>query len=101
MLEKKINEFRLDNYRGVVQDAYDDVLNHPESEYREEELVGQLFNRYCKLMGTVPKSSHKARKPYISTLIDGGVNINTVREIVAHASEKRLKFQRKKEKRQI
>lgn len=50
--------------------------------------VGQLFNRYCKLIGTVPKSSHKARKTYISTLIDGGVNINTVREIVAHASEK-------------
>ena len=38
MLEKKINEFRLNHYRGVVQDAYDDVLNHPESEYREEEL---------------------------------------------------------------
>lgn len=38
MLEKKINEFRLDNYRGVIQDAHDDVLNHPESEYREKEL---------------------------------------------------------------
>ena len=38
MLEKKINEFRVDYYRGVIQDAYDDVLNHPESEYREEEL---------------------------------------------------------------
>lgn len=50
--------------------------------------VGQLFNRYCDLIGTIPKSSHKARKTYISTLIDGGVNINTVREIVAHASEK-------------
>lgn len=38
MLAKKINEFRLDNYCGAVQDAYNDVLNHPESEYREEEL---------------------------------------------------------------
>ena len=50
--------------------------------------LGQLFNRYCDLIGTAPKSSHKARKTYISTLVDAGVNINTVREIVAHASEK-------------
>lgn len=50
--------------------------------------LGQLYNRYCNLMGTVPKSSHKARKTYISTLVDAGVNINTIREIVAHESEK-------------
>lgn len=50
--------------------------------------LGKLFTRYCEILQTAPKSSHKARKTYISALIDGGVNINTIREIVAHASEK-------------
>ena len=39
-------------------------------------------------MGIIQKSSHKARKTYISCLIDGRVNINTVREMVGHADEK-------------
>ena len=34
------------------------------------------------------KSSHKARKTCISTMIDGGVNINTIREMVGHADER-------------
>ena len=70
---------------GLPDDVYIfSVNNEPLSYYS----LGQLYNRYCKLIGTVPKSSHKARKTYISALIDGGVNINTIREIVAHSSEK-------------
>ena len=34
------------------------------------------------------KSSHKTRKTYISALIDGKVNINTIREMVGHADER-------------
>jgi integrase len=30
---------------------------------------------------------HKARKTYISTLIDAGVNINTIRSLAGHESE--------------
>ena len=39
MLEKKYNEFRLDIFPGNIQDAYDDVISHPDSEYREEEIT--------------------------------------------------------------
>ena len=50
--------------------------------------IRKLYARYCDAIGTINKSSHKARKTYISSLIDGGVNINTVRELVGHADEK-------------
>ncbi len=50
--------------------------------------VADLFRKYCRNMGIDRKSSHKARKTYISTLIDGGVNINTIREMVGHADER-------------
>lgn len=34
------------------------------------------------------KSSHKARKTYISSLIDAGVNINEIRKQVGHEDER-------------
>ena len=52
-----------------------------------DSTIAKLYRRYCSMMGTPHKSSHKARKSYISALIDGKVNINTIREIVGHASE--------------
>lgn len=39
-------------------------------------------------MGIIHKNSHKTRKTYISALIDGKVNINTIREMVGHADER-------------
>ena len=48
-------------------------------------VVRKLYERYCQCIGTINKSSHKARKTYISALIDGGVNINTIREMAGHA----------------
>lgn len=50
--------------------------------------IRKLYERYCKEIGTVKKSSHKSRKTYISALIDGGVNINAIRELVGHADER-------------
>lgn len=69
---------------------------HAENEYifsingkpPTERSVATLYTKYCKKMGIIQKSSHKARKTYVSSLIDGGVNINTVRESAGHASEK-------------
>lgn len=52
-----------------------------------DSTIGKLYRRYCSKIGTPQKSSHKARKSFISALIDGRVNINTIREIVGHASE--------------
>lgn len=53
-----------------------------------EASVAGLYSKYCNKMGTLYKSSHKSRKTYISTLIDGQVNINTIREMVGHADER-------------
>lgn len=38
MLEKKINSFMLDEFSNEIQDIYQDLLTHPDSEYREDEL---------------------------------------------------------------
>lgn len=48
----------------------------------------KCFYKYCRRNGITPKSSHKARKTYISTLLAEGVNINTVRQMVGHADER-------------
>lgn len=50
--------------------------------------VRKAYQRYCDKIGTINKSSHKSRKTFISALIDGGVNINEIREIVGHADER-------------
>lgn len=50
--------------------------------------VQKAFYKYCRDMGIAPKSSHKARKTFVSTLIDGGVNINTVRQYAGHKDER-------------
>ena len=50
--------------------------------------IRKLYARYCDEIGTAFKSSHKARKTYISALIDGGVNINTIRDMVGHMDER-------------
>ena len=48
----------------------------------------KLYPKYCARLSITSRSSHKARKTYISTLIDGGVNINTIREMVGHNDER-------------
>lgn len=50
--------------------------------------VNGLYRKYCNKMDIIYKSSHKARKTFISALIDGNVNINTIRECVGHADER-------------
>ena len=50
--------------------------------------IAQRFRNYCKWMGTEHKSSHKARKTFVSAALDGGINLNTVREAVGHQDER-------------
>lgn len=50
--------------------------------------VSYLYIKYCEDLGIIKKSSHKSRKTYISALIDGRVNMNTIREMVGHADER-------------
>ena len=49
--------------------------------------VQKTFAKYCDNLGITRKSPHKARKTYISELLDHGVNINTVRSIAGHKDE--------------
>ena len=48
----------------------------------------KVFISYCEEAGFLPKSSHKARKTVVSTLIDDGVNINTIREMMGQKDER-------------
>ena len=50
--------------------------------------IGVDSIRYYEEIGIIKKSSHKARKTYISALLDGKVNLNTVREMVGHSDER-------------
>lgn len=50
--------------------------------------IEYLYLKYSNQLGTVRKASHKARKTFISALIDGRVNINTIREMVGHSDER-------------
>lgn len=53
-----------------------------------ERSISTLYTKYCKHMGIMQKSSHTARRTFISALIDGQVSINTVRATAGHASER-------------
>lgn len=45
------------------------------------------LKKCCKHAKVTPKSMHKIRKTFISTLIDNDVNIDYIRELVGHKSE--------------
>ena len=51
-----------------------------------------LLKKYCKRLDILYRSSHKSRKTYISSLIDAGININTVRSYAGHADERTTYF---------
>ena len=50
-----------------------------------EHAIAHLYRKYCKQAGCVHKSSHKARKTYVSALIDANMNLNAIRKIVGHS----------------
>ena len=50
--------------------------------------IRYCYQKYCRQLGIGTKSSHKARKTVISSLIDGGININTIRANVGHKDER-------------
>lgn len=51
------------------------------------EAVEKKLYRLCEKMQTIPKSQHKLRKTFISTLLDQGVNIDEVRKMAGHEDE--------------
>ncbi len=83
MLIAAAREFQHE--RGMSETGYIFSVNDEPLSYYS---VRKRYEKYCKVIGTYNKSSHKSRMTYVSALIDGGVNINTVREIAGHADEK-------------
>lgn len=83
MLIAAAKEFQHE--RGMSETGYIFSVNDEPLSYYS---VRKRYEKYCKVIGTYNKSSHKSRMTYVSALIDGGVNINTVREIAGHADEK-------------
>ena len=73
--------------KGILTESPFFACVHIDGKPLTERSIADLYRKYCKKLGIVQKSSHKSRKTYISQLIDGGVNLNTIREMVGHADE--------------
>ena len=69
----------------------DYIFSTTEEPLPHREING-LLRRYCKKLDIPYRSSHKLRKTYISSLIDAGININTIRSYAGHADEKTTYF---------
>ena len=48
-------------------------------------IVEKYYTKYCTELHTPHKSTHCARKTYVSTLVDANVNINSIRKAAGHA----------------
>lgn len=80
-----LRQKNIQKENGLSDDGYIFSVNQDPLSYY---TIKKSYARYCDLIGTVHKSSHKARKTFISALIDGGVNIDTIRESVGHNDER-------------
>lgn len=49
--------------------------------------VDRKIRTLCERIGIAPRSIHKLRKTFISTLIDAGMNIDTIRRLAGHKDE--------------
>lgn len=79
-LAKKRQWERQTSARGFIFSLTDEACS-----YR---TVSDCYRRYSARLGLpVVKSSHKARKTFISAAIDSGINLDTVRRVVGHRDE--------------
>ena len=49
--------------------------------------IQKAFSKYCRQLEIFQRGPYKARKTFISELLDSGININTVRAIAGHKDE--------------
>lgn len=54
----------------------------------KESGVSWRLEKYCNHLNIPYRSPHKIRKTAISSMIDGGMNINTIRKFVGHEDER-------------
>jgi len=71
--------FKIQN--GISTKGYIFSVNDEPLSYYS---VRKLYYRYCEMIDTCVKSSHKSRKTVVSAMLEGGVAVDTVREIVGH-----------------
>lgn len=72
-------------------DRYDDgfiFLNMRNGKRTTTDAVSTYLQNLCIRAGITNKSSHKIRKTYISSLFDHNINIDTIRRMAGHESEK-------------
>lgn len=53
-----------------------------------ERCITSMLKKYCSKLGILYRSSHKVRKTYGSSLLEGGVSLNTTRIMLGHSDEK-------------
>lgn len=76
---------RFQKENGAPKDGYIfSIDDNPCSYY----AISDLYRKYCSKLGIEMKSSHKVRKTVITALLDGDVNVNSVREMAGHRDEK-------------
>jgi len=76
---EQAEEYQKDNNLNV--DGFVFSVNEKPLSYYS---VKKLLRRYCDEIGTFNKSSHKARKTFISTLFEKGVSISRICDVVGH-----------------
>jgi len=85
-----------DLFEKIRKNNLDRGLNNPDQflffntkgERMHERSLNRKLCTLCNRIGIPFRSIHKLRKTYISKLIDEGVNINTIREMVGHEDER-------------
>lgn len=79
---KRVN-FECERYdQGFI------FLNMRNGQRTTTDAVSTYLQNLCIRAGIANKSSHKIRKTYISSLFDHNINIDTIRRMAGHESEK-------------
>ena len=81
-------EIKRNNLKNGLADEEHFIFYNSKGERMHERSLSRKLQTLCKRINIPFRSLHKLRKTYISKLLDEGVNINTVREMVGHADEK-------------
>ncbi len=84
---RKVIETVLETNRknGCGEDAF---LFMEDGKRIDDNLIRGRLKKYCRQAGIPYRSPHKIRKTFISKLIDSGMNINAIREMVGHEDER-------------
>ena len=75
---------RANRARGIESDF---LFFKRDGQKMHTRSVDRKIRTLCERIGIAPRSIHKLRKTFISTLIDAGMNIDTIRRLAGHKDE--------------